>query len=353
MSVFRAAAGEPAYRPPDAPHPDAPAHRVPHQRTPDHGYPEGPTEPLGAARENPGPFGPAREHPGPFSAGRESPGAFGAGRESSGPSGALRENRGPFGPGRESPAPFGAPGENAGPFATAREEPGSPGAARESLGPAGARRESPPAVAPEPEPARGRRPRRRFGVAVAVLLSLLALLASAAAGWFSWRALEATRALAPPGRDLPSAAPEPARHRPPQPAQYPVAYAKEPLRLQVACAAVLHLDLDEPRADAAEVLADLRYDGGCGTRPPQLSLGVGAAGGSRQVSADADAADCDRAIRTGPLGRGLQVEVKEGTAVCVLTAAVPAGLVLVEIIDVGGSGTAGLRATSWRVPEDR
>lgn len=201
-----------------------------------------------------------------------------------------------------------------------------------------------------PPPARAR---RRPGVVVAVLFSLLALLASGAAGWFSWRVLETTRAAGAPRPTLTPAASEPVRSRPLEPERYPVAYAKEPLRLQVACAGVLHLDLDEPRADAAEVLADLRYDGGCGSRLPQLSLGVGATAGSRQVSADADAGDCDRAIRTGPLGRGLQVEVKAGTALCVRTAAAPAGLVLVEIIDVGGSGTAGLRATAWQVPEDR
>jgi hypothetical protein len=368
MSVFRAAASDPAYQPPD---PSAsPGHRVPHQRAPEHGYPEGPTEPLGAARENPRPFVQAPSGSAPFGSAsfgsaRESPATFGAVQENRGPVGAGRENQGPFGAGRDNSAPFGVPGENAGPFGPAREDPGPPGAVREravresplpgSPGPAGARPESPepPAAAPEPEPAAGRRPRRRIGVVLAVLFSLLALAASAAGGWFSWRALEATRAPAPSGR-LPSpAASEPARIRPPRPAEYPVTYAKEPLRLQVACAAVLHIDLDEPRADAAEVLADLRYDGGCGTRAPQLSLGVGAAGGSRQVSADADAADCDRAIRTAPLGRGLPVEVKEGAAVCVLTAAAPAGLVLVEIIDVGGSGTAGLRATSWQVPEDR
>jgi hypothetical protein len=359
MSVFRAAAGEPAYRPPDAPHPAPPAHRVPHQRNPDHGCPDGPTEPLGAAGGNSGAFGPPRTDPGAFGPGRESsgafgpprtdPGAFGSGRENSGAFSAARENQGQFGPLRENAGPFGVTGENAGPFGPAREDPVPAGTARTGPDPAGAPREN--RRAPESQPPGGGRPRRRFGVAVAVLFSLLALLASAAGGWFSWRALEVTRAFAPPQR-LPSAS-DPARTRPPQPAQYPVAYAKEPLRLQVACAAVLHLDLDEPRADAAEVLADLRYDGGCGTRPPQLSLGVGAAGGSRRVSADADAADCDRAIRTGPLGRGLQVEVQQGTAVCVLTAATPAELVLVEIIDVGGSGTAGLRATSWRVPEDR
>ncbi|WP_433791080.1 hypothetical protein [Actinoplanes sp. CA-252034] len=303
MSVFRASAGEPAHRPPVPPRPAVPGHRVPHQRAPEHGYPDGPTEPLGG-----------------------------------------EESRDPLGEAvaRERAASFAeaAPRERAAPLgeAAARER-----AARERAARGNVARDTP--VAPPPV-----RARRRPGVVMAVLFSLSALLVSGAAGWFSWRVLEATRAAATPRHAPAPVAAEPVRNRPSLPERYPVAYAKEPLRLQVACAAVLHMDLDEPRADAAEVLADLRYDGGCGTRPPQLSLGVGAAGGSSRVTADADAADCDRAIRTGPLGRGLQVEVKEGAAVCVLTAAVPAGLVLVEIIDVGGSGTAGLRATSWRVP---
>jgi hypothetical protein len=195
------------------------------------------------------------------------------------------------------------------------------------------------------------RPRRRAGVVLAVLLSLLALLISGATGFLSWQTFKATVRTAAPAPQ-PSAMPVPvaAESRPPRPESYPVAYAKEPLRLQLDCAAALFLDLDEPRADAPEALGDLRYESRCGTRPARLSLGAGAAGGSRQASADTDAAGCDRAIRTSPLGRGLQVEVRKGTALCVLTAAAPAELVLVEIIDVGGSGTAGLRATSWRVP---
>jgi hypothetical protein len=193
------------------------------------------------------------------------------------------------------------------------------------------------------------RPRRRAGVVLAVLLSLLALLISGATGFLSWQTFKTVRTATPAPQ--PSAMPVPvaAESRPPRPESYPVAYAKEPLRLQLDCA-VLFLDLDEPRADAPEALGDLRYESRCGTRQPRLSLGAGAAAGSRQASSDTDAAGCDRAIRTSPLGRGLQVEVRKGTALCVLTAATPAELVLVEIIDVGGSGTAGLRATSWQVP---
>lgn len=196
------------------------------------------------------------------------------------------------------------------------------------------------------------RRRRRFGVALAVCFSILALAGAVASGLLSWRTFEQMERIMPaPAAAIspPVADAEPTR--PPEPERYPVSYAKEPLRLDLACATWIHLDLDEPRADVAETVADLRYESRCGTEPPKLTLGAGAAAGSRQVSADTDAAGCDRAIRTSPLGRGLQVEVKKGAALCVLTAADPAELVLVEIIDVGGSGTAGLRATSWQVPK--
>ncbi|MDR6326327.1 hypothetical protein [Actinoplanes couchii] len=205
---------------------------------------------------------------------------------------------------------------------------------------------------------------RRPAVALAVVFSLLALGVAAGAGFLSWRTFETVNGISPPLMvsttptprvtgmlEAARQSPPPDRSRPLDPVRFPVSYAKEPLRLDLACAAVIHLDLDEPRADAPESVADLRYQGRCGAEPPKLSLGAGAAAGSRQVSADTDAAGCDRAIRTSPLGRGLQVEVRTGSALCVLTAAAPAELVLVEIIDVGGSGTAGLRATSWQVPK--
>jgi hypothetical protein len=42
------------------------------------------------------------------------------------------------------------------------------------------------------------------------------------------------------------------------------------------------------------------------------------------------------------------VEVK-GAVLCVQTAGAPARMVLVEITEVGRTGTAGMRATSWKV----
>lgn len=210
---------------------------------------------------------------------------------------------------------------------------------RESLFPEGP---TEPLNAVKPQPTAQRR--GGAAVVVAVVISVLALLISAVAGYFSWRAAGQNMAHQPaPVATVPV-------DRPPEPEEYPVAYAKEPLRVQVGCSAVIFLDLDEPRADAQEAVADLRYDSRCGDEPPRLSLGAGAQGGSQRNNADADAAGCLRAIRTSPLGPGADVEVKRGTALCVLTAGVPAVLALVEIIDVGGTGTAGLRATSWKVP---
>ncbi|WP_229072466.1 hypothetical protein [Actinoplanes sp. DH11] len=187
---------------------------------------------------------------------------------------------------------------------------------------------------------------------------MLALLISAAAGFFSWQTYRLATAsavanTAAPGVPAPYAVSSSAASvdRQPEPEEYPAVYAKEPLRVQVGCSAVLFLDLDEPRVDVTEPVADLRYDSRCGAAAPRLRVGPGADGGSRLGSADTDAAGCFRAIRTSPLGPGADMEVKKGAALCVRTSEAPAVLALVEIIDVGGTGTAGLRATAWRVPD--
>ena len=119
--------------------------------------------------------------------------------------------------------------------------------------------------------------------------------------------------------------------------------------MQVGCAAVLFLDLDEPRSNADEKISDLRYDSRCGQDVPRLTLGPGAAAGAEVKDSDLDADGCRRAIRTSPIGPGGSVMVRKGAVLCVLTAAVPASISLVEITDVGTTGTAGMRATSWKV----
>lgn len=186
-----------------------------------------------------------------------------------------------------------------------------------------------------------RRGGRDWGV-LALVLAMLALNLAGVAGLLAWRALRA--------RDVP-AAPGPAVTGP-APAtggSYAVAYAQEPLRVQVGCSAVMFLDLDEPRANAGENVSDLRYDSRCGDQPPSLTLGPGATAGAQVNTGDIDAAGCGEAIRTRPLGPGASVEVRKGAALCVLTAADPPDMVLVEVTDVGQTGIAGMRATSWKV----
>ena len=112
--------------------------------------------------------------------------------------------------------------------------------------------------------------------------------------------------------------------------------------MQVGCAAVMYLDLDEPRADADQQGSDLRYDSRCGAGRPALTLAPGAAAGSR-AGPDTDAAGCAQAIRTSPLGVNADVPVQKGTVLCVLTSAADAEergerprMVLVEVTEVGG-----------------
>jgi hypothetical protein len=190
-------------------------------------------------------------------------------------------------------------------------------------------------------PARKTRPRVLLAV---VALAVVALLVAGTAVLVAWWATALARdARAPqPVAGVPAGAPAPR-------GGFAVSYAQEPLRVQVGCSAVLFVDLDEPRANAGEQVSDLRYDSRCGDQPPRLTLGPGAAGGSQVPGTDTDAAGCDRAIRTSPLGPGANVEVRKGVVLCVLTAGRPAEMVLVEITDVGTTGTAGMRATSWQV----
>jgi hypothetical protein len=176
---------------------------------------------------------------------------------------------------------------------------------------------------------------------VALTISLLTLAASGAAGYLLYRR-DPTRPPPPPPLE-----PVAARTT----TGLPVTYAKEALDIRIGCAALVYLDLDEPRARVAQPVADLRYDSRCGAIPARLSLGAGAVAGSSTPNANLDAKGCQRAIRTRPLGPGAQVAIRKGAALCVLTAGTPHKLVLVEITRVGAAGTAGLRATSWLVPK--
>jgi len=187
------------------------------------------------------------------------------------------------------------------------------------------------------------RRRRDRIVWLGVLVAVCALVTSSIAVFAAWRAMNLSRLVA-----TAVAAPE-APATEPRATGFAVAYAQEPLRVQVGCSAVLFLDLDEPRANADEKVSDLRYDSRCGQDAPRLTLGPGAAAGAQVKDSDTDAEGCQQAIRTSPIGPGGSVQVRKGATLCVLTAAIPPSMSLVEITDVGTAGTAGMRATSWKV----
>ncbi|HEU4349675.1 MAG TPA: hypothetical protein VFR35_18010 [Actinoplanes sp.] len=237
----------------------------------------------------------------------------------------------------------------------------------------------------EPEPAADRPGRaRRGGVTVAVVIALLALVASAGASTIAWRALAvagSSRAPAPAGtapatfappdpgpsaeaapsaEATPSAEPTP----PVEPsaaatdAGYAASYLGEPLKVQVGCASAMYLDLDQPQAGADPQQADLRYDSRCRNDHATLTLATGAEAGSQVPSPDTGAAGCDKAIKTSPLEPGAGVPVHKGAVLCVLTSVIDAEdrgerprVVLVEVTDLGTDGTASMRASSWTVPE--
>ncbi|MFI5892830.1 hypothetical protein ACIA5D_22235 [Actinoplanes sp. NPDC051513] len=187
------------------------------------------------------------------------------------------------------------------------------------------------------------RVRRDRIASLGVVFAVFALITSSIAVLAAWRAVSLARLVA---MSMPAAAGATA---PPGSAGFSVTYAREPLRVQVGCSAVLFVDLDEPRANADEQVSDLRYDSRCGQDVPRLTLGPGAAAGAQVKDSDTDADGCQRAIRTTPIGPGGGVQVRKGAVLCVLTAAIPPSMSLVEITDVGTTGTAGMRATSWKV----
>jgi hypothetical protein len=185
--------------------------------------------------------------------------------------------------------------------------------------------------------------RRRDRLAwLGMLIAVFALITSSIAALAAWQAMKVSRLVAM--TRIPAA-----QENHDSGTGFRVTYAQEPLKVQIGCSAVLFVDLDEPRANADERVSDLRYDSRCGTEAPRLTLGPGAASGAEVKDLDLDAAGCERAIRNSPIGPGGSVEVRKGAVLCVLTAANPASMALVEVTDVGRTGTAGMRATSWKV----
>ncbi len=251
--------------------------------------------------------------------------------------------------------------------------------------------DAPPDAGTDPDAEPARRPRGRWAV-FAVVLATLALVAAVASAAFAWQAFDradaartiavrlqpigASAASIEPTAEIsaePSAEPsddpglllessagpdpsaEPTDAATDGPTQAPAAgYQQEPMKFQIGCSAALFVDLDEPRANVDDTHHDLRYDSRCGTNNPTLALGPGADGGSQAAADTRTAADCEKQIRTSPLGPRAVVPVRKGLLLCVLTSLADARerddtqkLVLLEVTGLSDRGTASLRATSW------
>jgi hypothetical protein len=214
---------------------------------------------------------------------------------------------------------------------------------------------------PLPPPHRSRRSR---GVLVALIIAILALLASGGASYIAWTAKGSAETMHMPATAAPvpstvaASAPVPAATTSDAPAPsasgYTLRYAQEPLQIKVACDQTALVDLEAPpRVDAPEQDSDIRYDNKCRGGGPLLSMGPGAQRGSHITDPEADAPSCADAIDTEPLDPGESVPVQKGTVLCVRTGGVdgaPSLVALVEVTGLGANGVASLRATAWIPP---
>jgi hypothetical protein len=213
----------------------------------------------------------------------------------------------------------------------------------------------------EPLPAEHRSHRSR-GVLLALVIAVLALLASGGASYIAWTAQGRAEAMHMPGTaPVPvtstvaaTSAPAPQATTPEAvPSGYTLKYAQEPLQIKVPCDGMALVDLDAPRLDAPEQESDLRYDNRCGAAGPLLSVGPGGQRGSHITDAEADAPSCADAVDTEPLDPGESVPAQKGTVLCIRTGGATGAqpvLALVEVTGLGANGVASLRATAWTAP---
>ncbi len=185
---------------------------------------------------------------------------------------------------------------------------------------------------------------RRDRVAwLGVLFAIFSLTTSAIAVLAAWRAMTLAQMMAQGGGAVAVARP--------QTTDFAVTYAQEPLRVQVGCAAVAL-----PRPRRAPVQRRPSRSATCATTAaaaqdvPRLDASARArrpAPRSRTPTPTRPAANGRSA--TARSARAPASRSSKGAVLCVLTAATPASMVLVEVTDVGQTGTAAMRATSWRV----
>jgi hypothetical protein len=231
--------------------------------------------------------------------------------------------------------------------------------------------------------------RGRHGL-IPIAVAALALVVASASALVSWRAIDRANdardiALARGGQgggaatSDPSAGPSTAGPASTEPSQglasepadpeatgsvpvlneqtkYEIRYAKQPLQIQAACNMTVNLDLDEPRVQVDDSIAELLYMRPCSSQPATLTL-TGGAQGSEVDSPDSTPAECVDKIRTSPIGIGVALPIRRGRVFCIMTSLNTAReradtwkIVVLETSAVGEDGTVGLDASAWNIP---
>lgn len=233
----------------------------------------------------------------------------------------------------------------------------------------------PAPASPAARPAKGGFRLLTFGVALlALLISLVAAvqseravdkagkaLAAAGAGARGTTTETAPAATATTDAGVPEttteAAPETSGTAPSLNAQtqYKQRYADQTLRISSNCNEAVDIDVDEPRVQVADTIAELVYSWPCGAAAPQITLPDGV-GGSEVDTDSVTPADCADRIRTSPLLTGAH-PLRRGQVYCLNTsrtaansAAITWKMVVLKVTATNSDGTVTFSASAWDIP---
>jgi hypothetical protein len=236
---------------------------------------------------------------------------------------------------------------------------------------------SPPKAAP-PSPRRKRGP----GIVVIGGVAVLALILSAFAALNSWRTTSSVDDLQRsvdnlargPQPAAPSAAEIPATDAPTETTdppettptgsvpslnaqtQFTVNYTGKRMRIPATCGEYVYIDLDEPRIQTANGVAELTYHNNCNTETPDLTISNDGVEGSEVQSEKVTPAECTSAIQLSPLPR-TKLPIRQGQVYCIKTSLGQAResaqtwkMVILSVTSVGQDDTIGLEASAWDIP---
>lgn len=229
---------------------------------------------------------------------------------------------------------------------------------------------------------------RRSGL-VAIVVALVAVVLALASSAIAWHAstkvddatdrleaLEKSRIITPasPVGPAPSPADQPVSGEttvaPPGPTddaspsvpvldaqtQYAVRYTDKPLTIAPSRGQYVYIDLDEPRVQADQNVADLRYYDSGGSEPANFRMQAGV-DGSKVSSEKTTPAACADQIVSSPLLHDQNFPVHRGDVFCLTTSLDSARargitwkLVVLAVQATAPDGTVSLKASAWDIP---